>query len=311
MPKSGTNRGSFRPGMEVPRVMAASIGSRLGRSAIGAWTVLSLASAVATTFAAEAVDVRYPATAAYYRNYDPFDQPAAPSVAEGGVVAPGDVHPSTEFQLLGAEQFGQSAAVPATRVVPAAMQLVSPPKTEALPPPQRPAPPANVGRVDEPGADWAPRPLAELTTNIVLPSGMLPRDYWNERAPQHVAFFDPTGTTRGWSVNEFSWVASGFFCNPLYFEEINLERYGYGCGCFGPCCSNIVQSTVSGAHFFANVVALPYKMGADCPFECDYTLGHYRPGSCPPWRWHCCSRCSALGTMTAGGVAAGLIVLIP
>ena len=150
-----------------------------------------------------------------------------------------------------------------------------------------------------------------MTTNTVLPAGTLPRDYWNERTPQHVAFFDPTGTTCGWPVNTFNWVASCFCCNPLYFEEVNLERYGYGCGCFGPCCTECVQSTVSGAHFFANVVALPYKMGVDCPCECDYTLGHYRPGSCPPRRYTCCTRCKLAGGLTAGGVATGLIFLIP
>lgn len=296
--------------------MTASIAQRLGRSAIGAWTAICLATVIALTRTAEAEDVYYPATTAYYRhNYDPFDQTVAPAVenrvAQNGVVASGDVHPLSDINLLGAEQFGQSTAVPASRVIPAALQAVSPSNVETLPSPPRSVPPPKAGVADEPGANWAPKPLADLTTNIVLPNGVLPRDYWTERAPQHVAFFDPTGTTRGWNVNEFNWVASCFFCNPLYFEEINLERYGYGCGCFGPCCSNIVQSTVSGAHFFANVVALPYKMGVDCPCDCDYTLGHYRSGSCPPWRWHCCSRCSALGALSAGGVATGLIFLIP
>ena len=68
------------------------------------------------------------------------------------------------------------------------------------------------------------------------------------------------------------------FCHrPLYFEEINLERYGYGCGW-------CLQPGASAAHFFGTVPALPYLMTVDCPHECIYTLGHYRPGSCPPWR---------------------------
>jgi len=306
--------------MEASRVMIASIGKRFGRSVIGAWTGVCLASAVAMTSTADAVDVYSPATAAYYhRNYDPFDQSVAPAVenrvAESGVV-PSDIQLASDIRLLGAEGFGQSTpipstAIPSSHVIPAALEAVPPATTETLPPPHPPVPPGNVGSTNEPGADWAPKPLADLTTNIVLPGGMLPRDYWGERAPQHVAFFDPTGATRGWPVNEFNWVASCFYSNPLYFEEINLERYGYGCGCFGPCCTSCVQSAVSGAHFFANVIALPYKMGADCPTDCDYTLGHYRPGSCPPWRWHCCSRCSALGAMSASGVAVGLIFLIP
>ena len=49
----------------------------------------------------------------------------------------------------------------------------------------------------------------------------------------------------------------------------------------------------------------------NCPCECDYTLGHYRPGSCPPRQFHCCTRCSALGGLSASGAAVGLIFLIP
>ena len=112
-------------------------------------------------------------------------------------------------------------------------------------------------------------------------------------------------------MNSFNWVASCLCHNPLYFEEINLERYGYGCGVDGPCCTNGVQSLCSAAHFFGTVVALPYEMGVDCPCECDYTLGHYRPGSCPPRQFHCCTRCSALGGLSASGAAVGLIFLIP
>ena len=43
------------------------------------------------------------------------------------------------------------------------------------------------------------------------------------------------------------------------------------------------QPVVSGAHFFLNIAALPYKMAINPPLECQYTLGYYRPGSCAPW----------------------------
>ncbi len=185
-------------------------------------------------------------------------------------------------------------------------------EVENLPAPSTSSPSLDESANDsaEPGANWAPKPLSELSTNIVLPGGVLPRDYSSERAPQ-VAFFDPGGATRGWPVNSFHWVASCFCTNPLYFEEINLERYGYGCSLLGPCSSNSLQSAVSAAHFFATVPILPYKMAVDCPGECDYTLGHYRPGSCPPWRYHDFTRLSALGGLSAGGVAVGIIFLIP
>jgi hypothetical protein len=90
---------------------------------------------------------------------------------------------------------------------------------------------------------------------------------------------------------------------PLYFEEINLERYGYGC-------HDCLQPFASAAHFFATVPALPYCIGANCPGECQYTLGHYRPGSCPPWRCHR-PPVSALGALAEGGVWTGMVFLIP
>ena len=164
---------------------------------------------------------------------------------------------------------------------------------------------------DAPEAKIPIKPLGELTTNITVPGGMLPRDYSPERPLWVPEMFDPCARTRFWPVTPFNWEASCLTHNPLYFEEVNLERHGYGCGCYGPCCSTCVQSVVSGAHFFATVPALPYLMGADCPTECEYTLGHYRPGSCPPWRYTCCTRPSCAGGWSTAGVATGLIFLIP
>jgi hypothetical protein len=88
----------------------------------------------------------------------------------------------------------------------------------------------------------------------------------------------------------YNWDPTCLCYQPLYFEEINAERYGYICDdcCCRWCCmpGNCMQSAASAAHFFGTIPALPYCLAAECPTECVYTLGHYRPGSCPPWRWH-------------------------
>ena len=73
-----------------------------------------------------------------------------------------------------------------------------------------------------------------------------------------------------------TWTASQVCHKPLYFEEIALERYGHTTG-------PIVQPWLSGAHFFANIAFLPYKMGINPLQECQYDLGYYRPGDCAPW----------------------------
>lgn len=81
------------------------------------------------------------------------------------------------------------------------------------------------------------------------------------------------------SAREFHWQAPGTCHQPLYFEEINLERYGYSC-------IGEAQPILSAAHFFGTVPIMPYKMTVHRPCECIYTLGHYRPGSCVPHRTH-------------------------
>jgi hypothetical protein len=80
---------------------------------------------------------------------------------------------------------------------------------------------------------------------------------------------------RNWPETCYTWKASGLCHKPLYFEQSHMERYGHS---WGP----VLDPVVSGAHFFASVPMLPYKMGLEPPCECVYPLGHYRPGSCAP-----------------------------
>jgi hypothetical protein len=81
---------------------------------------------------------------------------------------------------------------------------------------------------------------------------------------------------RNWAPTTFTWKASGTCFKPLYFQDVQLERYGHS---WNP----LVQPFMSAAHFFVSVPLLPYKMGLNPPNECVYTLGYYRPGSCAPY----------------------------
>jgi hypothetical protein len=73
-----------------------------------------------------------------------------------------------------------------------------------------------------------------------------------------------------------TWKASGLCHKPLYFEDVQLERYGHE---WGP----VVQPALSTVRFFGDLAVLPYKMGIHPPNECQYALGYYRPGECAPW----------------------------
>jgi hypothetical protein len=79
------------------------------------------------------------------------------------------------------------------------------------------------------------------------------------------------------------WLDEGFFLEParfchqpLYFEEINLERYG-------TCARPLLQPVISGARFFATVPALPYLMTVHRPRACCYETSACLAGRPAPW----------------------------
>jgi hypothetical protein len=109
--------------------------------------------------------------------------------------------------------------------------------------------------------------INELTTNIKPPEGELPNDCSLGNAPFQWRAFGPT---------TFAWTASSLCHKPLYFEDVQLERYGHMCGPW-------IQPFASAAQFFCTIPVLPYEMGVELPNECVYTLGYDRPGDCAPY----------------------------
>ncbi len=109
--------------------------------------------------------------------------------------------------------------------------------------------------------------IGDLGTNITPPEGELPRDCPLE---------DETFRPRCFAPITYAWTASGLCHKPLYFEDVQLERYGHMCGPW-------LQPFASGFQFFATIPVLPYEMGIELPGECIYTLGYYRPGDCAPY----------------------------
>ncbi len=77
------------------------------------------------------------------------------------------------------------------------------------------------------------------------------------------------------SPKVFAWVAPDIRYQPLYFEDVALERYGQTA-------SVNVQPIRSAAHFFKSVVFLPNHVWHDRPDSCEYPLGFCRPGSNVP-----------------------------
>jgi hypothetical protein len=109
--------------------------------------------------------------------------------------------------------------------------------------------------------------------------------------------------SRNWMPASFVFHASTLCHKPLYFEEVQLERYGHTAG-------PLRQPIISGAHFFLNIAALPYNMAINPPTECQYALGYYRPGNCAPWMIPPIPL-SVRGASAEVLTALGLVYLIP
>lgn len=115
----------------------------------------------------------------------------------------------------------------------------------------------------------------------------------------------PPGTTyagRLWPVQTTDRVAAYVCYNPLYFEDLNSERYGWDAGIFQP--------LLSTGKFYVDLLKLPYEMGIQMPWHCEYNSGYCLPGDpvsyylyYPRWSWK--------GAALQAGVVLGAVVAIP
>ena len=146
------------------------------------------------------------------------------------------------------------------------------------------------------------KPIREIDLDISPPSGEEPEGRAEDLFAGAGVIHMPAGISRPWALYAFWWEAPATCHQPLYFEEVNLERYGYR--------HSMIQPAVSAAHFFATVPALPYLIAAEPPCDCVYTLGHGRPGSAVPYRIHY-PPLSLKGAIAEAGVVTGLFFAIP
>jgi hypothetical protein len=102
---------------------------------------------------------------------------------------------------------------------------------------------------------------------------------------------------------EYCWEAPNLFHTPLYFEDVNLERYGHTyCEPF--------QTLASASKFGLQLAGLPYQMALAPVHKREYPLGYYRPGEPAPYKAYQIPL-NAEAAIKAGYVYAGLSVLTP
>ncbi len=119
--------------------------------------------------------------------------------------------------------------------------------------------------------DWPKKGIRGITIGIRETSDVVPEDL----AGQLIKSAKPRWTHFAPSPKVFAWAAPDIRYQPLYFEDVALERYGQTL-------SPYRQTIKSSVHFFKSVVFLPNKMRHDAPASCDYPLGFCRPGDPTP-----------------------------
>ncbi len=115
------------------------------------------------------------------------------------------------------------------------------------------------------------KPILEIPTDIVDREENQPRDRSNE------LFRDNYWSNYPGSFQErlASWDAPDIRYQPLWFEHVSMERYGYT-----P--RPILQPFSSALYFGTSLAFLPFNLVQNPPWECETPLGYCRPGSPAP-----------------------------
>lgn len=126
----------------------------------------------------------------------------------------------------------------------------------------------------QPGATSTDKLLRPISTiNLDIRSG-------DQKRPQDRSIELLDSSQRDWSTFEpvslaYLWEAPNIRYQPLYFEDIALERYGQTCRPG----QQVAQSAI---HFGVSFLTLPYHLMIDPSWNCDTNYGYCRPGSDTP-----------------------------
>jgi hypothetical protein len=80
---------------------------------------------------------------------------------------------------------------------------------------------------------------------------------------------------RKWPMQSTATVPNIVCYRPLYFEDLNSERYGWDACLFQP--------FLSTGKFYLDTLMLPYNMGVLSPCDCECNTGYYLPGTPVPY----------------------------
>ncbi|MBS0260410.1 MAG: hypothetical protein JSS02_00530 [Planctomycetes bacterium] len=109
---------------------------------------------------------------------------------------------------------------------------------------------------------------------------------------------------RNFAHIHYCWEPTNLYHNPVYFEDIGLERYGHTR-------HYLVQPVVSVPRFCMQFLLLPYQMSIAPVWDKQYSLGYYRPGEYVPYRYHQIPFNLKAAAVEAGFVTGGVFLFAP
>ena len=145
-----------------------------------------------------------------------------------------------------------------------------PPPTEGI------APGTPLGQQVSPPnyGDYTLRPIGSLTINIAPKEGQVPREVNPTKTLEKE--FGATEFQREPLDYSYMWESPAFFNRPLYFEQPNLERYGYDWG--------ISQFWISGAQVLRQDSPAPVHDGGASAARTRLLVGLLSPGQSRPYQ---------------------------
>ena len=143
------------------------------------------------------------------------------------------------------------------------------------------------------------KPISEVRLRLHAEAKQLPADCSR-------VLFESTrpSNARSNAVRNVHWQPTNFLHQPLYFDDVPLERYGQT---LSPCW----QPVLSGARFYLTLPVIPWKMGYDHPYDCVTTLGLYRPGVCAPCMREKLPPRNPQSTLLETATVLGFVFLLP
>jgi hypothetical protein len=118
-------------------------------------------------------------------------------------------------------------------------------------------------------SNWPTRTIGDVNISLAE-SGRTPDD-----RSALLSKFGRSGMPVGATYKVFAWQAPDIRYQPLYFEDVALERYGQTLPAYR-------QTLRSAWHMTKSFAGLGFQMLETPPRSCDYPLGFCRPGTCVP-----------------------------